>query len=251
VGRELTVAARAGLLRSAGLFGGGVRVRPIERWSWRLVAIAALTAVTLTSACSSSGKAGDKSGSSSGASAASSSASSDSSSSSSGSASSSSGASSGSSSSSKPLEITTDDPCTLVTQQQADALVGEATTIAPAGSANPTTATPEELTSIGINAPGTDVTQSICGFTAGEKGFGVTLYTLASGSTGPIPPATYYTDVSSHFGVPAAQDDGSVVAGPLGWTYAVIDSHHVVLTTAQKDPALCLKVMDAVIANLR
>ena len=110
------------------------------------------------------------------------------------------------------------------------------------------------MKSIAINAPGSAVTLSICGYSDPARpdvGFGVSLYSLASGSTGTFPPAAYYEDVSSRFGLPAVQHNSNGVSAQVGWTHAVIDTTHILLITAKQNPELCLRVMDQVLANLR
>jgi hypothetical protein len=162
--------------------------------------------------------------------------------------------SSTSTSSGGPLRITTTDPCDLLTQAQADALVGAPTQPLGTQSATLASATDDQMRSLAINAPGSAVTLSICGYgdpSQPDVGVSVSLYTLASGATGTFPAAVYYDDVSSRFGVAAVQHNGNVVSAQLGWTHAVIDATHVVGTAANKNPELCLRAMDQVLTNLR
>ena len=153
------------------------------------------------------------------------------------------------------LRLTTDDPCKLVTQEQADALVGVTTQVTGQQSASQAGADPAGLKAIGINADGAAVTLSVCAHAVPSDpnaGFGVSIYTLSSGQTGDFSTAAAWSDdVSSRFGVPAIQNNGSVVSGQLGWTLAIIDKTHVLLTTAKQNPELCLRAMDQVLANLR
>jgi hypothetical protein len=162
--------------------------------------------------------------------------------------------STGSASSQGPLRLTTEDPCELLTQAQADALVGTPTRPLGTQSATLATATDDQMQSLAINAPGSAVTLSICGYgdpTQPDVGVSVSLYTLTSGSTGTFPAVAYYDDVSARFGVPAAQINADGISAQLGWTLAVIDATHVVATAAKKQPELCLRAMDQVLANLR